>query len=70
MILFLGLLGFLALSSLLALERANRITRHGIEDGASFDYYEEAFGSMASLNAHLPTEHSPQSEPALPSRAA
>jgi hypothetical protein len=42
MILFLGLLGFLVLFSLLALEKASRSARDGFEDNAGFHYCEEA----------------------------
>jgi hypothetical protein len=45
MILFLGLLGFLALFSLLALAKVSRNARDGYEDDAGFHYYEEALGS-------------------------
>jgi hypothetical protein len=40
MILFLGLLGFLVLFSLLALEKASRSSRDGFEDAAGFHYCE------------------------------
>jgi hypothetical protein len=41
MILFLGLLGFLVLFSLLALEKASRSARDGFEDDAGFHYCED-----------------------------
>ena len=67
MILFLGLLGFLVLFSLLALEKASRSARDGFEDGAGFHYCEEAVpisvsapGRVSELQSSGPgerTEH-------------
>jgi len=48
MILFLELLGFLALFSLLALVKMGRSARDGFEDGAGFHYCEEASDSRSS----------------------
>jgi hypothetical protein len=48
MILFLELLGFLALFSLLALVKMGRNARDGFENGAGFHYCEEASGSTSS----------------------
>jgi hypothetical protein len=48
MILFLELLGFLALFSLLALVKMGRNARDGFEDGAGFHYCEEALDSGSS----------------------
>jgi hypothetical protein len=48
MILFLELLGFLSLFSLLALMKASRSARDGFEDAAGFHYCEEASASRSS----------------------
>jgi len=48
MILFLGLLGFLVLFSLLALEKASRSARDGFEDDAGFHYCEDDAGSTGA----------------------
>jgi hypothetical protein len=59
MILFLGLLGFLVLFSLLALEKLSRSARDGFEDGAGFHYCEDAseVSEMQSSNSDERTEH-------------
>jgi hypothetical protein len=68
MILFLSLMGFLALFSALTLMKAGRSARHGFEDKAGFHYYEEAL--VARTTSVMPVGRSDRLAETAPKQAA
>ncbi len=58
MLLFLGLLGFLLLFSLLALVKVSRSARDGFEDEAGFHYCGDVFGSTGASGRASETQSS------------